>query len=382
MSKRDYYEVLGLSRGASEAEIKKAFRTLARQYHPDANKEDPNAAEKFKEINEAYQVLSDPEKKQRYDQFGHAGVDPSAAAGAGGPGGNPFGGGDFGGFGDLGDIFEAFFGGGVGGRRRQGPQRGADLRYDMKVSFEEAAFGTKKEIEVPRVESCSVCGGSGARPGTRPITCTQCHGTGQEQIVQNTAFGRFASVTTCRACGGQGRIIADPCRECRGAGRVRRQHKVTVTIEPGTEDGMKYRMPGFGEAGQRGGEPGDLYIFVHVQPHKLFERENDDIWVEVPISFTQAALGAEIEVPTLQGSELLKVPPGTQPGQTFHLKGRGIPHFRGYGRGDEHVRIRVQIPDKLNARERELLREFAELRGEKVADDRGFFGKMREKLGT
>ena len=377
MSKRDYYEVLGLSRGAGEAEIKKAFRSLARQYHPDVNKDDPKAADKFKEINEAYQVLSDAEKKARYDQYGHAGVDPAAAPGGGG-GGGP----DFGGFGDLGDIFEAFFGGGMGGRRRQGPQRGNDLRYDMKISFEEAAFGVKREIDVPRVEACPTCSGTGAKPGTRPQTCQQCGGTGQEQVVQNTAFGRFASVTTCRLCGGQGRIIVDPCRDCRGAGRVRKPHKVTVSIEAGTEDGMKYRMPNFGEAGARGGEPGDLYIFVHVQPHKLFERENDDVWVEVPISFTQAALGAEVDVPTLQGTESIKVPPGTQPGHVFHLKGKGIPHFRGYGRGDEHVRVKVQIPDKLNPRERELLKEFAELRGEKVTEERGFFEKMREKLGT
>lgn len=375
---RDYYEVLGVPRDASEADIKKAFRTLARQYHPDANKEDPNAGEKFKEINEAYQVLSDADKKGRYDRFGHAGVDPQAA-------GNPFAGGgqgaDFGGFGDLGDIFEAFFGGQTG-RRRPGPQRGNDLRYDMQISFEEAAFGVEREIEVPRVESCSTCGGSGAKPGTRPAVCPQCRGTGQEQVVQNTAFGRFASVTTCRQCGGAGKIISDPCRDCRGTGRVRRQRKVGVKIEPGTEDGMRYRMSGFGESGNRGGEAGDLYVFVHVKAHKLFERDGNDVRVEVPVSFVQAALGAEIDVPTLDGQEKLKVPPGTQPGATFRIKGKGIPHFRGHGRGDEHVTVRVTIPDKLTNREKELLRELADLRGERVGDDRGFFGKVKDAFGN
>lgn len=376
VAKRDFYEVLDVPKTASEAEIKKAFRVLARKYHPDANKEDPTAAEKFKEINEAYQVLSDSEAKARYDQFGHAGVDPNAAAGGGGFGG--FGQGDMGDLGGLGDIFEAFFGQGVGGRgRRQGPQRGADLRYDLTINFEEAAFGCTKEIEVPRVESCPTCGGSGAKPGTEAKTCPVCRGSGQEQVVQRTPFGQFASVTTCRSCQGQGKIISDPCRDCRGAGRVRRPRKVSVTIEPGTDHGNRYRMTSFGEAGARGGPSGDLYVAVHVRPHKLFRREENDVFSEVNISYTQAALGAEIEVPTLDGADKLKVPPGTQPGASFRLRGKGIPHFRAHGRGDQHVTVQVEIPKQLTPKERELLQELGALRGERH-DDKGFFDKVKD----
>jgi molecular chaperone DnaJ len=380
LAKRDYYEVLGVPRNASEADIKKAFRTLARKYHPDANKDDPQAAEKFKEINEAYQVLSDPEKRARYDQFGHAAEQMGGFGG--GFQGNPFEG--MGGFsGDLGDIFDMFFGG--GGRRQRGPARGADLQYELELTLEEAAFGTKKEIRIPRMEACPTCHGSGARPGTSPVTCSKCRGTGQVQFAQNTIFGRFVNVTTCDRCGGAGKIVETPCATCRGKGEVQKMQKVEVNIPAGVDSGHRLRMSGYGEKGERGGPPGDLYIVIQVKPDSRFRREGDDLISEVTISMVQAALGTEIEVPTLDGPELVKIPEGTQHGETIRLRGKGVRRLRGSGRGDQHVVVHVKIPTRLSAREKELLRELAEIRGEKLSGgekEKGIFDSVKDFLGN
>ncbi|CAA7599380.1 DnaJ domain protein [Acididesulfobacillus acetoxydans] len=369
--KRDYYEVLGLGKGAGDAEIKQAYRKLARQYHPDVNPGNKEAEEKFKEATEAYDVLSDPEKKARYDQFGHAGVDPNA----GGFGG--FGGGFEGGFGD---IFDMFFGGGGGGRHA-GPQRGADLRYDMSLTFEEAAFGVEKEIQIPRLETCPDCQGSGAAAGTHPSTCSQCRGTGQVKTAQRTPFGQFQTVRTCPACHGEGKIVLSPCKTCAGQGKIRRVKTVNINVPAGSEDGLNLRLNGDGEAGAKGGPPGDLYIVLHVKPHKFFERQGNDVYCEVPITMVQAALGAEIEVPTLDGNVKMKVPEGTQTSSVFRLRGHGIPYRRGNGRGDQHVQVLVTVPTKLNEKQKELLREFAESASEQQQmGKKSFFDKVKENL--
>lgn len=374
MAKRDYYEVLGIPRNASEADVKKAFRSLARKYHPDANKDDPQAAEKFKEINEAAQVLGDAEKRARYDQFGHAATDP----GAGGFGGFEGGAQGFD-FGNVGDIFEMFFGGqGQGRGRRQGPQRGNDLRYDMEVTFEEAAFGARREIRIPVLESCETCTGTGAKAGTSPVTCRHCKGTGQVQVMQNTVFGRFVNVTTCERCGGEGRIIESPCITCRGAGRIQRQRTVEVNVYPGVDTGSKLRMSGYGESGSKGGPAGDLYIVIHVKPHPEFQRQGDDVLSEAKVSFTQAALGAEVQVNTLDGPATITLKEGTQSGETFRLRGKGITHLRSQGRGDHHVTIRVMTPTGLTVRQKELLRELAAERGEQVGEEKSFLGRVKD----
>ncbi len=382
MNKRDYYEILGVPRNASESEIRKAYRKLARKYHPDANPDDPNAEEKFKEVNEAYEVLSDPEKRSRYDQFGHAGT--QTGFDPGGFGG--FGEGGFGGFGTgFDDIFDMFFGGMSSGQRaqtRRGPERGNDLRFDLEITFEEAAFGTEKEIRVPRTEKCPTCDGTGARPGTTPSACTACGGTGQVRTTQRTPFGQFVNIRTCERCGGEGWVIESPCPECGGNGRVRRTRKIKVKIPAGVDDGSRLRIGGGGEAGIRGGPPGDLYVFVTVKPHPLFERQGHNILSEVEVGLAQAALGTEIEIPTLGGKAELKIPEGTQHGTTFRLRGKGIPHLRGGGRGDHYVKVKVKTPTKLSKKEKELLREFARLRKEPVgSDEKGFFQKMRDALG-
>lgn len=369
MSKRDFYEVLGVGQEASPEEIKKAYRKLARKYHPDVNKA-PDAEEKFKEVKEAYDVLSDPQAKANYDQFGHA--DPNAAFGGGGG----FGGaGDFGGFGD---IFDMFFGG--GGRRQNpnAPRQGADLQYNMTVAFKDAVFGKEIDIEIPRTETCATCHGSGAKPGTNPETCSVCHGTGQQEMVQNTPFGRIVNRRVCQNCNGQGKIIKEKCSTCHGSGQVNKRKKINVKVPAGVDDGARLRISGEGEAGENGGPPGDLYIVIHVEPHEFFERQGDDIYCEVPLTFVQAALGDEIEVPTLHGRVKLKVPAGTQTDTYFRLRNKGVPRIRGYGQGDQHVKVVVVTPTRLSEKQKDLLREFADVGGEKAhGEDVGFFERMK-----
>lgn len=358
MAKRDYYEVLGVNKDASAEEIKKAYRNLARQYHPDANRDDPNAEQKFKEIAEAYDVLSDTQKRARYDQFGH--LDGQGQWGAGGFGGfEGFGGG-------FGDIFDMFFGGMGAREQRRGPQKGADLRYDLEISFEEAAFGLEREIKIPRMENCPLCNGTGAKAGTKPKTCSTCRGTGQVQYVRNTALGRFVSIKTCDVCGGTGQTIDEPCPECYGKGRAQKVRTIKVKIPAGVDNGSRIRVSGEGEAGTLGGPQGDLYVFIQVRPHKYFKRKDADVFYEMPISFVQAALGDEIEVPTLDGPVVLKIPEGTQTGTVFRLRKRGFPNLHGLGRGDQHVQVVVETPSKLSLKQRELLKEFAQLSGEDI----------------
>ncbi|MED4404628.1 molecular chaperone DnaJ [Heyndrickxia coagulans] len=372
MSKRDYYEVLGVAKDASKDEIKKAYRKLSKKYHPDINKA-PDAAEKFKEIQEAYEVLSDDQKRAQYDQFGHAG--PNQGFG----GGNGFGGfssSDFDSFG-FEDIFSTFFG---GGRRNDpnAPRQGADLQYTMTLEFEEAVFGKETDIQIPREETCDTCHGTGAKPGTHPKECPHCHGTGQLNTEQQTPFGRIVNRRVCHYCGGTGKIITDKCKTCGGTGRVKKRRKIHVKIPAGIDDGQQLRVAGQGEPGINGGPAGDLYIIFHVRPHELFERDGDDIYCEIPIAFTQAALGDEIEVPTLHGKVKLKIPAGTQSGTKFRLRGKGVPNVHGHGTGDQHVIARIVTPRKLTERQKQLLREFAEASGE-VPDEQSsnFFDKMK-----
>lgn len=376
MAKRDYYDILGVGRDATPEQIKKAYRTLARKYHPDVNPNDKEAEEKFKEVKEAYDVLSDPDKRARYDQFGHAGTSDQGFGGFGDFGG--FGGGaDFGGFGD---IFDMFFGGFGGGAKRQGPQKGDDLRYDLDITFEEAAFGVEKDIEIPRTEECPTCNGSGAEPGTHPTACSVCGGTGQVRITQSTPLGRFQTIKTCTQCHGTGRIISTPCHECKGRGKVRRFRKIHITIPAGVDNDSKLRVPGEGEAGSLGGPPGDLYVFISVKPHKLFKRKGYDVISEAEINFVQAALGDEIQVPTLDGMIKLKIPEGTQTGTSFRLKGRGISRLRSSGRGDHHVKIVVVTPTNLTEKQKEALREFGKTltQDNQKAKEKGFFDKVKE----
>lgn len=377
MAKKDFYEVLGITKGASEDEIKKAYRKLARQHHPDLNKEKAEeAAEKMKELNEAYEVLSDTGKRQQYDQFGHAAFDPSQGGGQGGFGGF---GGDAGGFGD---IFDMMFGGGRGRRRPNGPERGDDLRYDLELTFEEAAFGVNKNIQVTRMETCDTCHGSGAAEGTHPETCPVCHGTGQVQQQVNTPFGRMMNVVACQRCNGTGQIITNPCPTCKGKGRVRKTRTLEVKVPAGVDEGARLRMSGEGEGGLRGGPAGDLYVYLHVKDHPLFERDGNDVWCEVPLPMIKATLGAEIEVPTLDGKVSLKIPEGTQTGKVFRLKDKGIPRLHGRDRGDQYVRVKVIIPTKLDEKQRELLEEFAAVSGDKVSsEEKSFLKQMKDALG-
>ncbi|AGT32842.1 molecular chaperone DnaJ [Geobacillus genomosp. 3] len=373
MAKRDYYEVLGVSKTATKDEIKKAYRKLSKQYHPDINKA-PDAAEKFKEIKEAYEVLSDDEKRARYDRFGH--TDPNEAFGGGFQGGGfDFGG--FGGFGGFEDIFETFFGGGSR-RRASGPRKGADVEYMMTLTFEEAAFGKETEIEVPHEELCDTCHGNGTKPGTSPQSCPHCGGSGQVTSEQATPFGRIVNRRTCPVCGGTGRYIPEKCSTCGGTGRVKQRKKIHVKIPAGVDDGQQLRVAGKGEPGVNGGPPGDLYIVFRVEPHEFFKRDGDDIYCEVPLSFAQAALGDEIEVPTLHGDVKLKIPAGTQTGTRFRLKGKGVPNVHGYGQGDQHVVVRVVTPTKLTEKQKQLLREFDRLGGETMHD--GPHGRFFEKV--
>jgi molecular chaperone DnaJ len=345
-TKRDYYEVLGVDRDAADDDIKKAFRRLAMQYHPDRNRED-GAEAKFKEINEAYGVLSDPDKRAAYDRFGHAGGEGAFTRG--------FEGFDFGGFGD---IFDAFFGG-MTATTRKTPQRGADLRTEVAINLEEAAFGVVKEIEIVRTELCPTCHGSGAKPGTQPAQCPNCNGSGQIRRVQQSLFGRFINTTVCTRCHGEGKIIADPCPQCHGVGQERRQRHVKVNIPAGIENGSQIRLSSEGAAGLRGGSAGDLYIAVSVQPHDLFLREGDSILYELPINFAQAALGAELDVPTLYGQARLHIPPGSQTGKVFRLKNQGMPRLHRAGHGDQLVKLFVATPDSLNKEQRQLFEQLA-----------------------
>ena len=369
----DYYAVLGVSREATEAELKRAFRKLAQQWHPDVNK-DAAAHERFKEINEAYQVLSDPQRRQAYDLFGRAGV---AGAGEG------FGAGFEGGFGGFGDIFDAFFGGGTGTARRGRPAPGADLRYDLRITFEEAILGVEKEIEFPVLERCPTCSGSGAKPGTSPTTCPQCNGRGEVRTVRQTMLGQMVNVSACPRCRGEGRIGEQPCETCRGDGRFEKRKKLRVTIPAGIDEGHQIRLSNEGEVGPRGGAAGSLYVAVHVAPHKRLSREGTELFYELGVSIAQAALGTTIKVPTIEGDEEVEIKPGTQPGTEVRLRGRGVPHLRRSGmRGDLHVLINVAIPTKLNKRQRELLETYAAESGEQVGSNPGrIFERVRDALG-
>lgn len=371
-SRLDYYEVLGVDRSASQRDIKKAYRDKARQWHPDVS-DAPNAETRFKEVNEAYQVLSDPEKRNAYDRFGHAGLEGAR------------GGFDFGGFRDPFDIFEEFFGQGFGfsTRRRRGPRRGADLRYDLHLTFEEAVFGCEKDIEVTRHEVCPECEGSGAKPGTSPSQCPNCNGRGQVRQVQRSILGSFVSVTDCPTCQGDGTVVEESCPRCHGDGKVRMTRELSVSIPPGVDDGTRIRLAGEGEAGTEGGPRGTLYIVLDVEPHPVFRRRDDDILVEVEINVSQAALGGEIEVPTLAGEERITIEPGTQPDTVLRLSNRGVPHVKRNGRGDQLVLIRIGIPAKLSREQKELFRELGETLGPEtvVEEKRGLMDDVREFLG-
>lgn len=358
--KRDYYEVLGVSKGASDDEIKKAYRKLAKKYHPDVNKNNPEAAEKFKEASEAYEILSDKEKRSRYDQFGFAGVDPSYGGGAGGAGG--FSG--FSDFGDLGDIFGSFFGGGFGGGSRQSranaPRQGESVRRTVVLDFEEAAFGCEKEITIDRVEKCTECGGTGAEKGSSPETCSNCHGTGTVQQTQRTPFGAFSSTTSCPNCHGTGKIIRKPCKKCHGSGTERKQRKLQVKLPAGIDDGQSVALRGQGGAGVNGGPAGDVIVTVSIRPHPLFQRDGYDVWCEVPISYAQACLGEKLIVPTIDGKVEYTMPAGTQPGTVFRMRGKGIQIVNGRGRGDQYVKVTLEVPKNLNEKQKKLLREMEE----------------------
>ena len=375
--KRDYYEVLGVSRGASEDEIKKAYKKMARKYHPDLNPGDKTAEEKFKEVNEAYEVLSDADKKARYDQYGHAGVDPNF--GAGGFGGGFDGSFDFG---DLGDIFGSFFGGGFGGGRRtnpNAPQRGESIRMSIAISFEEAAFGCEKAVTVERYETCDTCHGNGCAPGTSPEVCPDCHGTGTVQVRRQTPMGVFATSSPCPKCGGKGRIIHQPCKDCRGSGMVRKKKTIQASIPAGIDNGQTISIRGQGNAGKTGGPAGDLLITITVRPHELFRREGTSVLCEAPITFTQAVLGAELEIPTIDGKVKYTLPEGTQSGTTFRLKGKGIPSINGRGRGDQYVTVYIETPKNLNKEQKEALKKFAETMGESnYEEQKKFFKKFKK----
>lgn len=388
--KRDYYEVLGIQKGASQDEVKKAFRKMALKYHPDKNPGDKDAEEKFKEVNEAYSILSDPEKRDKYDRFGFAGVDPSAGFGGAGTGG--FGG--FGGFGGGGftggfeDIFSDLFGGsGFGGftsgsARRTAPQKGRDLQRNITIEFEEAAFGVKKEVPVNKLVKCKTCNGEGAAPGTQKKQCAKCHGTGMVTTVQRTAFGQFQNTRACPDCGGTGYTIDTPCPECKGQGSVRKTIKINVDIPAGVDTGSVIPIRGQGEPGQNNGPAGDLYIVIDVKPHKMFTRNGADLYLDFPISFEQAALGDEIIVPTLEGKVSYKIPAGTQPNTVFRLKGKGIKNLRTGKNGDMYVEVQLEVPTKLNAKQKDLISQLGKsLDPECYKKKSGFAGKLKDLFG-
>ncbi|RGD75251.1 molecular chaperone DnaJ [Anaerofustis stercorihominis] len=378
MSKRDYYEVLGVDKSAGEDEIKKAYRKLAMKYHPDRNPDDKEAEEKFKEINEAYEVLSDPDKKSKYDQFGHDAFDPNM-------GGAGFGGAGFGGFEDMfGDIFGSMFGGGFsgGGASRQNVrQKGRDLRVNLTLSFEDAVFGCKKEIKIRRTETCDTCGGKGAVNDSDIKTCDKCHGTGQVRVTQQSLFGTVQTVKTCDECNGTGKKIVNPCTTCGGEGTVKKQRTLSIRIPAGVDTGSVLPLRGEGEAGKNGGPNGDVYIYISVKQHAIFTREENDIYCKIPITFVQAALGDSIMVPTVDGKVKLKIPEGTQSGQVFKLKGKGVQNPNGFGKGNEYVEIKVEVPKNLNEKQKAKLREFSDISSDKNNEQsKGFWDKVKDNF--
>lgn len=379
MAKRDYYEVLGVAKDASSQEIKKAYRKLSKKYHPDINPS-KDASEKFKEINEAYEVLSDEQKRAAYDQYGHAATDPNFRAGAGGFGGgfDGFSGGFSGFGGGMDDIFETFFGGG-GRQRPNAPRRGSDLQYGIHLTFEEAIFGKKETIHYEREEECSTCHGSGAKAGTSPVTCHNCNGSGVIRVDQQTPFGRIQTQQACSVCHGSGQEIKEKCSTCHGSGRQRKGHKVVVTIPAGVEDGHQMRLSGQGEAGANGGPYGDLYVVFQVAPSDVFTRDGSEIYFTLPINFVQAALGDEVEVPTVHGKVKMKIPAGIQSGSRLRLAGKGAPRLRSSGNGDQHVTVKVMTPKHLNKVQKEALRAYGKTMGDSVTEEElNFFEKMKK----
>ncbi len=385
--KRDYYEVLGLKKGCSESEIKKAYRQLAKKYHPDVNPGDKQAEAKFKEISEAYEVLSDADKKARYDQFGHAGVDPSYSAGGGSYGG--FGGmGGMGGFDftDFGDVFNSFFGGGgMGGSTRtrdpNAPIKGNNIKYSIKVDFLEAVHGCRKNISYQRLETCEKCSGTGAKNGTTPETCSECGGTGQVTMQQRTPFGMVQSTKVCPKCAGKGSIIKEKCQACNGMGRVRRNHKLEVNVPAGIDNGQTFMLRGQGDHGVNGGPAGDVAVTVEVSPSDVFDRDGADIWCDIPLTYAQMALGDEIVVPTVDGKVQYKVGEGTQPGTVFRLRNKGVPFVNGKGRGDQYVRVSIEVPRNLSSKQKEQLKAFESTINEKNYEKRkSFFNKIKDLI--
>lgn len=379
-TKRDYYEVLGVAKGCSDDELKKAYRKLAKQYHPDLNPGDKEAEARFKEVNEAYAVLSDSDKRARYDQFGHAGVDPSAG------GGGYSGGFDFGDLGDLGDLFGSFFGGGFGGfggstrtRNPNGPIRGNNINISVNLSFLEAAKGCKKELSFSRLIKCDDCGGTGAAPGTTPETCPDCHGTGQVRVQQRTPFGVVQSAKTCSKCSGTGKVVKSPCNGCKGMGRVRKTVKLEVDVPAGIDNGQTFVLRGQGDHGINGGPSGDVNVTANVRPDPLFDRDGFDVWCEIPITFPQAVLGDEVTVPTIDGKVKYNIPEGTQQATVFRLRNKGIPYVNGRGRGDQYVKVNIEVPTNLSAKQKDALREFEKLSSDKNYHKRkGFFDKLKD----
>ncbi|MBP3907066.1 MAG: molecular chaperone DnaJ [Peptostreptococcaceae bacterium] len=379
MAKRDYYEVLGVDKGADAQTLKKAYRKLAMQYHPDRNPDNPEAEAKFKEINEAYEVLSDDTKRANYDQFGHDG--PQGFGGAGGFGG--FGGFGGGGVEDIFDMFGDMFGGGFGGSsrpRRRGPERGADIRQDITITFEEAAFGVKKSIKINRTEECSECNGSGAKSGTSKKTCPTCNGAGEVRTSQRTPFGNIMSTRVCSTCQGDGEVLESPCPKCNGQGKTRKVKTIEIDIPAGIDNDQMIKLSNQGDVGSKGGPRGDLYVAVRVMPHTLFTRDGFDIYFEMPITFAQAALGDEVEIPTLHGNVIYNIPEGTQTGTVFRLREKGIQKMRSNSKGDQYVKVIVDTPKKLNDKQKQLLKEFARECGEEVHEKKKSFGQKIEDM--
>ena len=385
--KRDYYEVLGVGKTASDDEIKKAYRSLAKKYHPDLNPDNKEAEANFKEVSEAYEILSDSQKKGRYDQYGHAGVDPSYGGGGGYGGGA----GGFGGFDDLGDIFESFFGGGGGGfgfggstrtRNPNAPIKGSDVRTTIPLEFMEAVKGAKKNITINHLESCASCGGSGAQHGTTPETCPECAGAGQVRVSQRTPFGTVQTARACSRCGGKGTIIKDPCKDCGGKGRLRKSKTLEVSIPAGIDNGQSFVLRGEGDHGVNNGPAGDCVVTVTVRADALFERDGFDIWCDMPLTYAQLALGDEITVPTVDGKVSYTVPEATQPGTVFRLRNKGVPYVNGRGRGEQYVRISLEVPKNLNSKQKEALKTFDGMMGDKNYEKRkGFFDRIKDAMG-